>query len=274
MREGSDEIVPGARRKNMKKFKGTYLLLIAILGVFAMLAGCSSSSGGDSDNDNVGPTGPAAVSLGSAGNFVILAETGVSNVPTSAIAGNIGLSPGATSALTGFSQIILGDSASSSQVAGLLYASDMDAPTPTMLTTAIADMMIAYGDAAGRTLPDATELGDGEIGGMTLVPGLYKWGTGVSITTDVTLSGDGVWIFQIGDSLTVASDVNVVLAGGAQAGKIFWQVAAAATLGSNSNFKGVILSGTAITLGTGVSMLGRAFAQSAVTMDKVDVTQP
>jgi len=258
----------------MKKFKGTYLLPIAILSVFAMLAGCSSSSDGDNNGNNTGPTGPAAVNLGSAGNFVILAETGVTNVPTSVITGNIGLSPGATSALVGFSQIVSGASATSGQVAGLLYASDMVSPTPAMLSTAIADMMIAYDDAAGRPLPDEVELGAGEIGGLTLVPGLYKWGSGVSITTDVTLSGDGVWIFQIAGGLTVASGVNVILSNGAQAGKIFWQVASGAALGSDSNFKGTIMSGTAITLATGVSMLGRALAQSAVTMDKCDVIQP
>jgi len=115
-------------------------------------------------------------------------------------------------------------------------------------------MEIAYTDAAGRSIPDFTELGAGEIGGLTLIPGLYKWGTDVLISTDVTLSGgaNDVWIFQIAGTLDEANGIHVNLLGGALAQNIFWQVGSSATLGTTTNFKGNILANQSITLNTGV----------------------
>jgi hypothetical protein len=137
-------------------------------------------------------------------------------------------------------------------------------------------MQNAYTDAAGRTSPTATELGAGSIGGMTLAPGLYKWSTGVTIPTDVTLSGgaNDVWIFQVAQNLTTSSATHVILSGGAQASNIFWQVAGQATLGTTSVFNGNILSQTAVVLKTGATLNGRALAQSAVTLDSNSVTLP
>ncbi|MDQ6881380.1 MAG: ice-binding family protein [Pseudomonadota bacterium] len=107
----------------------------------------------------------------------------------------------------------------------------------TTLTTAVLDMEAAYLDAEGRTSPDFTELGAGEIGGMTLAPGLYKWGTPLLISTDVTLSGgpDDVWIFQVAGTFNQANGKQVTLAGGAQAKNIFWQVAGAVTIGTTAH---------------------------------------
>jgi len=222
--------------------------------------------------------GPQPVFLGTAGNFVILAKTGVSTTGTTAIVGNVGLSPAAETFLTGFSQTRDATNvfATSSLVTGKLYAADMAPPTPTDMTTAIGDMQIAFTDAAGRVLPDFTELGAGDISGMTLVPGLYKWGTGLTITTGVTLSGgaNDVWIFQIAGDLTVANGAIVTLSGGAQAKNIFWQVSGQATLGTTSDFKGIILCQTQIVLETGATLNGRALAQTAVTLDANAVTQP
>ena len=118
----------------------------------------------------------APVNLGTAGNFVILAKSGISTIPTSAITGDIGVSPIDSTAITGFSLILTAGSpfATSAQITGKVYAPDYAAPTPDNLTTAIGDMQTAYTDAAGRTTPDFTELGAGQIGGLTLVPGLYK----------------------------------------------------------------------------------------------------
>jgi hypothetical protein len=144
---------------------------------------------------------PLAVNLGTAGDYAILAKSGISTVPTSAITGNLGLSPAAATYITGFS--LTADAtnafATSPQVTGKVLASNYAAPTPSNLTTAIGDMQIAFTDAAGRA-PNVTELGAGNIGGMTLTPGVYKWGTGLLIPTDVTLAGTAtdVWIFQIG----------------------------------------------------------------------------
>lgn len=222
--------------------------------------------------------GPAAVNLGSAGNFVILAKSGISTTGSTSIAGDIGVSPIAATGITGFALVMDASNAfsTSPRVTGKAYASDYAVPTPTTMTTAISDMEMAYVDAAGRTTPTATELGSGNIGGMTLAPGLYKWSTGVTIPTDVTLSGsaDDVWIFQIAQNLVISSGIRVILSGGAQASNIFWQVAGQTTLGTTSVFNGNILSQTAIALNTGASLVGRALAQTAVTLDSNTITRP
>ncbi len=223
------------------------------------------------------PTGPAAVDLGTAANYVILAKSAISTTGATAVVGDVGLSPAAASFITGFALSAPPTTFSTSAlVTGQVFASDYDAPTPTVLTTAVLDMETAYTDAAGRTLPDFTELGAGNIDGLTLAPGLYKWGTGVSIPTVVTLSGgaNDVWIFQIAQTLTVGNGAVVTLTGGAQAKNVFWQVAGSATLGTTSNFKGIILSQTLIAMETGTTMTGRALAQTAVTLDATAITNP
>jgi hypothetical protein len=223
--------------------------------------------------------GRMPVNLRTAGNFVVLAETGVSTTGTTAVVGDIGVSPVAATYLTGFSLIIDSTNAfsTSSFVTGKLYAADYASPTPAVMTTAVSDMQTAFTDAAGRTTPDFTELGAGDISGLTLVPGLYKWGTGVLITNaGVTLSGgaNDVWIFQIAGDLTVSNSAMVTLAGGAQAKNIFWQVSGQATLGTAADFKGVVLSQTLISLNTGAIMNGRALAQTAVTLNATAITAP
>ena len=145
------------------------------------------------------------------------------------------------------------------------------------MTTTISNMETAYTDAAGRSLPDATELGAGDISGKTLVPGLYKWGTGLLIDArGVTLAGgaNDVWILQIAQDLTVRNGAIVTLSGGAQAKNIFWQVAGQATLGTTADVKGTILSKTLISMNTGAKLNGRALAQTAVTLDANAVTAP
>ena len=220
----------------------------------------------------------AVVPLGSAGDFAILAKSGISTTGTTSIIGNIGVSPIAATAITGFGLIMDSSNqfSTSSKVTGKVYAANYAVPTPVKMTTAVSDMQIAYTNAAGRTLPDFTELGAGNIGGMTLTPGLYKWGTGVIIPTDVTLSGgnNDVWIFQIAQTLAVSNGVHINLSGGAQAQNIFWQVAGQTTLGTTANFKGVVLCQTLIALKTGAVMSGRALAQTAVTLQMNAVTEP
>jgi hypothetical protein len=223
--------------------------------------------------------GPAPVNLGTAGNFVILAKTGVSTTGTTAVVGDIGNSPSAATYITGFSLIADATNtfSTSSLVTGKLYAADYVPPTPAIMTTAIGDMQTAFTDAAGRTTPDFTELGAGDISGLTLVPGLYKWGTEVSITNaGVTLSGgaNDVWIFQIAKDLIVNNSAIITLIGGAQAKNIFWQVSGQATLGTAADFKGIILSQTLISLNTGAKMTGRALAQTAVTLNATAITAP
>lgn len=221
-------------------------------------------------------SGLSVVNLGASGNYVILAKTAVNNAPTSAITGHIGLSPAATSFITGFGLTDATGYATSPQVTGNVYAADMASPTNTNLTTAVENMITAYNDAAGRPTPDFSELGTGNIGGMTLEAGLYKWTNTVTMPSDVTISGsaDDVWIFQISGDMTMSSSVNITLTGGAQAKNIFWQVAGEVVLGTTSHFEGVVLSMTGITLQTGASVNGRLLAQTAVILDSNVVTKP
>ncbi len=212
------------------------------------------------------------VSLGSAGTFAILSKTGVTNVYASAIVGDVGASP-----ITGASILL-----TCAEVSGTIYSVDAAGPAPcavinpVFLTSVVRDMEFAYDDAAGRVAPDFTELGAGEIGGLTLVPGLYKWATGLSMSTDVTLSGgpNDVWIFQVAGPLNQASATRVTLAGGALAKNIFWQVAGAVTIGSTAHFEGVVLGKTMIAVNTGASVNGRLLAQTAITLQMSPVTQP
>jgi hypothetical protein len=218
------------------------------------------------------------VNLGAAGNYVILSKSGISTGPASAITGNLGVSPIGATAITGFALILdsSGQFSTSSQVTGKVYASDYADPTPANLTAAVSDMQTAYTDAAGRTLPDYTELGSGNIGGKTLAPGLYKWSTDVTIPTDVTLAGgaNDVWIFQIAGNVSIAGATSVLLSGGAQARNVFWQVAGGVgvALGTTSKFEGTILAEAAITMQTDASINGRLLAQTAVTLESNTVT--
>ncbi|HTM46599.1 MAG TPA: ice-binding family protein [Polyangiaceae bacterium] len=217
------------------------------------------------------------VDLGRAGDFVILAKTGISTVPTSAITGDIGVSPAAATYITQFSLIADPSNvfSTSAQITGKVYAATYASPTPSLLTTAVSDMELAYTDAAGRA-PNVTELGAGDIGGMTLTPGVYQWSTGLLIPANVTLSGSAtsVWIFQIAGDLTLSSATNLSLAGGALAKNVFWEVAGAVSLGTTSHCEGIVLTQTAITLETGASVNGRLLAQTAVNIDSSTVVEP
>lgn len=225
-------------------------------------------------------SGPAAVDLRSAGSFAILSKSGISTVPASAITGDIATSPIASTAITGFSLVMDSTNtfATSPQVTGKVYAADYTSPTPSMLTTAVSDMQTAYTDAAGRSDPTATEVGAGEIGSLTITPGLYKWGTSVLVSTSATLDAQGnpdaVWIFQIAGDLKVANGKHITLAGGAKASNIFWQVAGHADIGTGAHFEGNLLTQNAISLKTGATMNGRALAQTAVTLDASTITRP
>ncbi len=237
--------------------------------------------------DNPLGLGPAPVVLGAtsdpqaAARYVLLAKTGITNVTgTSITGGDVALSPAAASFITGFALIADASNTfatSASVVApAKVYASDYAAPTPTNLTVAVLAMQAAYTDAASRTDPDFLNLGSGEIGGETLAPGLYTWGTGVTIPTDVTLAGgpEDVWIFQVSNDLDQSTATRVILSGGAQAKHVFWQVAGEVTIRANAHFEGIILGQTGITLQTQASLSGRAFAQSLIALDNNAITAP
>lgn len=227
--------------------------------------------------DSASGAATLAVNLGMAGNYAILAESAISSVPTCAITGDLGVSPAAATFITGFS--LIADSTNvfslSKQVTGKVFAADYTPPTPSNLTTAVGDMHLAYTDAAGRA-PNVTGLGAGNIGGMTLAPGVYKWSTGLLIPANVTLTGSGtdVWIFQIAQNLTVSNGTSIALAGGAVSKNIFWQVAGSADIGTTARFEGTILTETTAALRTGASIDGRLLAQTAVTLESNVVVSP
>ena len=228
--------------------------------------------------------GPAAVNLGSAAQYSILTKSGISSTGITAVQGDIGVSPAAASAITGFGLIMDTNGQSShttiaTQVTGKVYAADYAAPTPSNLTVAIADMETAYTTANNLVTPaPVLEKGAGDISGLTLAPGLYKWSTGVLVASNstVTLSGgpNDTWVFQIAQDLTLNSSAQVKLLGGAQAKNITWVVAGQAVLGTNTVLYGTILSKTLISLNTGSMVTGKLFAQTAVTLNTATVNQP
>jgi hypothetical protein len=267
----------------MNKFKHVInpLKWSSVVLLTAVMAACSSDSGSGASAPIEGAA--TGVDLRTAGDFVILSKTGITTVPDSAITGNIGASPVTAAAM---------DTITCPQMlTGSIYGSDAAytgngdktcfkgvSADNTVVANAILDMGTAYTDAAGRTLPDFTELYDGDISGQTLVPGLYKWGTSVFIYTSVTLAGGAgdIWIFQIAGDLTQAAATSVTLTGGAVAGNVFWQVGggAGAAIGSAAHFEGTILAEKAITVGNTTTVIGNLYSQTAVTLDQNTVSQP
>jgi hypothetical protein len=205
--------------------------------------------------------GQGGVALGSAAGFAVLAGSTVTNTGSSTVTGDVGVSPGA--AVTGFPP---------GTVVGTTHAGDPAA------AGGIADLTIAYNDAAGRTLCPVSVAGN--IGGQTLSPGLYKSTSSLAVSSgDLTLDAHGnanaVFIFQIASSLTTTTGRHVILAGGARASNVFWQVGSSATLGTNSTFVGTIMADQSVSLTTGATLNGRAMARiGAVTLEANIITKP
>ncbi|CAE8581014.1 unnamed protein product [Polarella glacialis] len=252
------------------------LLLVEFMP--AVLAATPMPSGCGLDQASCSPAGPSRLPEEDAGNYAILSKAGISTVPDSAITGNIGVSPIAATAITGFS--LKADStnnfATATQVAGKVYAADYAPPTPSDLTVAILDMESAYTDAAGRLSPDFVELHGGDFGGKTLGCGLYKFSTSVIIPTDLIIFGSPTdrWIFQMTGDLILAANKRVTLEGGAKASNIVWQVAGFVEVGVGAHLEGILLVKTAARFLTGSSLTGRILAQTAVTLQMSAITQP
>jgi hypothetical protein len=203
----------------------------------------------------------APVVLGAAAAFAVLAGSTIISTGPTVVTGDLGVSPG--TAVVGFPPGILN---------GILHAADGASGQGT------ADLTTAYNDAAGRTLCPVTVAGN--LGGQTLAPGLYKSTDSLEVSSgDLTLDGQGdaagVWIFQMASTLLTTSGRQVILAGGARASNVFWQVGTSATLGSTSSFQGTIMADQAITLETGATLNGRALARiAAVALDSAVVVKP
>lgn len=267
-----------------------FITSLGFLGLFLLvsLTGCGGNhddNAAQADQDPIGNVSIEAngVALGMAGNYAILAKSGVATVPPSVVTGLVGVSPEARVALTGWDLVDEPTDTyfTSSQVVapGKLYAADnVGGTTSVDLTDAVADMETAYTDAAGRTATSAatTDVGAGTLTSLTLAPGVYEWGTAVTIPTDLTLEGSStdVWIFKIAGTLDMAAAQNVILTGGALPQNIFWQVSETVTIGANTHFEGVILGQTAIIFGDLASLNGRMLAQTAVTLGATTVTVP
>jgi hypothetical protein len=215
--------------------------------------------------------GPDAIVLGGAAPFAVLAGAGITNTGFTAIEGDVGLSPGALSSITGFE---------TATVDGLIYTADNPAQKA-LVDQAKLDLTTAYNDAAGRSL-NVIIVSDGELGGKTLAPGLYRSGiSSFAITdSDLTLDAKGdsraSFLFQMPSStLTVGNGRKVILAGNANAANIFWQVGTSATLGTTSSVEGTIMADQTIALQTGATLNGRALARIAeVTMQANAISIP
>jgi hypothetical protein len=221
--------------------------------------------------------GQAPVNLGTAGNYVILSESGISTSPPSTVTGNVGVSPISATAISGFSLVLdsSGAFSTSYQVAGKVYAADYAVPTPTNLATAVSDMQTAYNDAAGR--PSACWQRGRRHQRPNPPPGIYNSSSSLAIaagdlTLDATNDPNAVWIFQIASTLTTGANSRVILTNGATAANVFWQVGSSATLDTATHFQGTIMAQAAINLLTGASIHGRLLAQTAVTLEGNTVT--
>jgi hypothetical protein len=272
----------------MNKFESISkpLMWSTTLLLAAILAGCGGGGDGAPSTTITQPgstcSGASCVNLGTAGNYAILANTGIDTAPgASVITGNIATGPGVTStAITGFALTLPAASpySTSTQVSGKVYAFDYAAPTPTEVNTASLDMGTAYTAAAGKTSTSGCP-GVGIFDGGTvppLAPGVYTCAVNVTIPADFTLNGNAtdVWVFQITGTLDQSAATTVHLTGGALAKNVFWQVSGASTVGATAHFEGILLDQTAITFGHLSSVNGRLMAQTAVNLDATTVTQP
>mmetsp|Transcript_7351 Transcript_7351/g.8538 ORF Transcript_7351/g.8538 Transcript_7351/m.8538 type:complete len:262 (+) Transcript_7351:448-1233(+) len=253
------------------------MLNIKSIVLFVLLASTATSNRLGEPNDDTRRLRATSVNLGTAGDYAILTKAGVTTTGVTSIIGNVGTSPIAGTAITGFGLIMdptnLYSTSSVVVGGGKIYAANYGIPTPSKMITAISDMETAYMDAAGRVNPNYTELGAGNIEGKTLEPGLYKWGSNVHFTSSLTFDGNStdIWILQIAQNLEVSNGARVILSGGAVWENIYWQVSGAAVLGTTSHVEGVFLVKTGITFYAGSSLNGAALAQTAVTLDTVTI---
>jgi hypothetical protein len=223
--------------------------------------------------------------LGKAGGFAILTAAGITTVPESAITGNIGCSPIAATAMTGWS-LTKDDTntfSTSAQVTGKVYAADYASPTPSDLTIAIADTQTAYNDAAERDTSESSHGGTehlnvkkGLISGTTFTAGVYTWGTNIKFDSDISITGNAtdLFIFQTTGNVIASTGARVNLLGQAKAENIVWQVAGYVDAGADSHLEGIFLVKTHAAFKAGSSLNGRILAQTACTLDKATVTAP
>jgi hypothetical protein len=236
------------------------------------------------------------VDLGTAGTFAILSKTGITNIPTAVVTGNVGVSPIVASSMTGWGLIADATNvfSKSDQISGKVFAANYEGDTPTMMETAVADMQIAYTNASARATTAAAykDVKAGLVGGETFRAGVYTWGSFVSIaaSTDVTIKGSDtdVFIFQMSGFLNWGANAKVILQdlagntctdgvstnnvgaahldGCPKASNIIWQVSTFVVAGADAHLEGIFLAKTSVALGARASLNGRILAQTAATL--------
>jgi hypothetical protein len=222
--------------------------------------------------------GPAPVNLRTAGNYTLLSKSGMTTTGLTSIVGDIATSPIAGTALTGFA--LIADSTNtffrSSLVVGKVYSADLAPPTPAVLGAAVLDLGTAFQDALSRAPTTVPERGAGLIGGLTFGAGVHKWSSPVSFASQLTFKGsaDDVFIMQIAQTLILGTGATVVLEGGAQAKNIFWAVSGYTQLTVGAQMYGNILCATQVVFQAGSVLVGRALAQTAITMIATTVSKP
>ena len=277
----------------MNRFESNFkpLMWSMALVTAAVVAGCGGGGGGGSAPAPAAPTaaagvcsgGASCVTLGTAGNYAVLAQSGVtSSASGSLVTGDVGLNA-AEGGFAGFGQTVAPATpsfATSTLVTGKMFATSYAVPTPANLATATTDASNAYTDASTKprtpAFPPNPTPGTITAAVSPVAPAVYNWTTAVAISGDIVLSGgpDDVWVFQIGGALNQAAASHVTLAGGAQAKNVFWQVGGAVTLGAGAHLVGTVLSKAGINLGAGSVVEGRLLATTAVTIDTSTVTKP
>jgi hypothetical protein len=255
-----------------------------------------SSAAGDAATGTTGAACSASscLNLGTASDYVILAKSAVSTVTPSSVAGNVGLSPAATTFLTGWSLVTeptdTFDTSDQVAVPFKLYAADMTGGTTSSdLTTAVLDMQAAYTVAAGLAPSGGglvTSCPGGDYGttgafsdvndGGALAAGVYTCAVDVTIPGNLTLTGgaSSVWVFQITGTLSQASATQVLLTGGALPQNVFWQVSGIVTVGTTAIMQGIVLAQTNIDVQTAATVTGRLLTQKAVTLESATVKAP
>jgi hypothetical protein len=231
------------------------------------------------------------VNLATAGNYAILTKTGISTVPSSAITGDIAVSPIAAAAMTGFDPLTLesgGKYATASQFTGKAYAASYGGSIETALTAAVSAMEAAYTDAKGRVNTDAARinLGAGILGGALLggpnaplTPGVYTFSTSVSITGNLHFSGSAtdIFIIQVAGNVIMSANYKVLLQsvqGAALAKNIFWAVAGDVKVAAGAHMEGILLVASRVDFITGSSLNGRVLAQTFCALQKATIVEP